>query len=460
MTERAPAGRSLPARLRVLHLEDDPADAELIHAALEAEGMAVDARRVDTSEAFLRAIEEDTFDLVLSDYALPSFDGISAVRELRRRKVDVPLIIISGTLGEDRAVEALKAGATDFVVKQHLSRLGPAVARALEEARERGARRRAEEELAESRRFLQRVIDATPNLIYVFDLAERRNVYINPQSVTMLGYTPEEIESFGSGLDQLEHAAICGDLPALVALWEEMRQARDGQVMESEYRVRLPSGEWRWLRSRRVPFKRVEGEVRQILGAAEDVTDHKRAERRRAMQYAITVALAESESWPEAARRVVATLGEALDWPVVELWMVDPSAGVLRLDSAWHHPSLGTEGWRSAVTTMTFAPGPTLPGRVWASGRPAWVEDIAQDPFFMRPGLAQDMGLRSAVGAPVRAGRDVCGVLKLLTRDPCPPDHDLMEGLEAVGRQMGEYRLRNVRGTAMKRNSPRQATLS
>jgi signal transduction histidine kinase len=147
------AAAVLPRRLRILHLEDNPADAELIRSTLESEGTVVEALRVETHEDFVAALGREAFDIVLSDYALPTFDGIAAARELRRLKVDVPMIMISGTLGEERAVEALKAGATDFLGKQHLARIPPAVARAIEEAR---VRKSAAQALRESEAKLMR----------------------------------------------------------------------------------------------------------------------------------------------------------------------------------------------------------------------------------------------------------------------------------------------------------------
>jgi PAS domain S-box-containing protein len=442
-------GAQLPARLRVLHLEDDAADAELVHAALEAEGTSLEVQRVETREGFLSAFASGGFDLILSDYALPAFDGISAVREVRRRGSDIPMILVSGTLGEERAVEALKAGATDFVVKQHLSRLGPAVARALEEAQERAALRRMEAELAESRRFLQRVIDASPNLIYVFDLLERRSTYVNPQSAAMLGYTPEEIVDAGNHL--VERIPVHpADWPALSALWERMRSARDGEVVESDYRVRVASGEWRWLRSRRVPFKRAGAEVRQILGAAEDVTDHKRAGQRRAAQYELTAVLSEAGGWPEAAGEVARALGSTLEWSLAEVWTMDPAAHALRLAALWHDPALDARRWTEASSTLAFGPGSSLPGRVWASPRARWVEQVEADDVYARRALAAELGIRSAAAAPIRTERDVFGVIVLLNRDASRRDPEQLEALETFGREVGGFCQRRATERALR----------
>src|SRR5262245_11340469 len=135
---------SPPGALRLLMLEDSPLDAGLITEALAAGGLRCDVRRVETREAFAAALEGGAPDLLLSDYALPGFDGLSALELARARHPEVPFVIVSGVLGEEVAIEALKRGATDYVLKQRLGRLVPTVRRALAEARERAERRRAE----------------------------------------------------------------------------------------------------------------------------------------------------------------------------------------------------------------------------------------------------------------------------------------------------------------------------
>lgn len=133
--------------LRILHLEDNPADAELIHEKLAAEGVECEVTLVDTREGFVSALEQDGFDIILADYKLPSFDGISALNIANEKCPEVPFMFISGTIGEDTAVEALKSGATDYIIKDRLSRLASAVRRALKEAEERIEHKRAEEAL-------------------------------------------------------------------------------------------------------------------------------------------------------------------------------------------------------------------------------------------------------------------------------------------------------------------------
>src|SRR5439155_18474114 len=127
-------------------------------------------------------------------------DGFSAMLDAQRRQPQAPFVFVSGTAGEDVVVECLKAGATDLVLKDQLTRLGPAVRRALTEAAERHARRQAESTLADSLRFIQSIIDATPALVYVYDPAQGRNLFVNRETLRSLGYTPEQLRDMGPDL--------------------------------------------------------------------------------------------------------------------------------------------------------------------------------------------------------------------------------------------------------------------
>jgi DNA-binding response OmpR family regulator len=133
--------------LRILTLEDVAAHAELIERELRKAEIIFSARCVATREAFLAALGDFNPDLILADYSLPSFDGITALSIAREQCPTVPFVFVSGALGEELAIETLKQGATDYVLKQRLERLVPAVRRALREAGERAARRQAEDAL-------------------------------------------------------------------------------------------------------------------------------------------------------------------------------------------------------------------------------------------------------------------------------------------------------------------------
>jgi signal transduction histidine kinase len=151
-------------QLRILLLEDNAPHAELVEHFLRASGLSFRLTRVETREAFIDELERDPPDMILSDYALPSFDGYTALAIAKEKTPNIPFIFVTGTMGEEVAIETLKSGATDYVLKTRLARLGPAVQRALRESADRRERQRAEEKL---RRSLDQLRALTTYLQYV-----------------------------------------------------------------------------------------------------------------------------------------------------------------------------------------------------------------------------------------------------------------------------------------------------
>ena len=141
--------------IRILMLEDDPADAELTRFALRKGGLLFSLSRVETRDEYVTQLDRHPPEIILSDYSLPGFDGHAALDLARKKCPETPFIFVTGTMGEEVAIETLKSGATDYVLKTRLSRLIPAVHRALRESHDRLERRRAEEQLRESHERLR-----------------------------------------------------------------------------------------------------------------------------------------------------------------------------------------------------------------------------------------------------------------------------------------------------------------
>ena len=163
------------------------------------------------------------------------------------------------------------------------------------------------------------------------------------------------------------------------------------------------------------------------------------AARRLHAQYAVARALAESVSLTEAAPRILQAICEPLGWEHGGLWRIDAGAGVLRCVETWHAPGVAHPGFEEASRRLAFAPGEGLPGRVWQSRRPAFIPDVSADDNFPRASVASREGLRGALGAPVRLGEQVLGVLEFFSRDIARPDEELLEMLATVGSQVGQF---------------------
>jgi len=178
--------------LRVLILEDVATDAELMERELRKAGIAFSSMRVETKEAFLKELKGFAPDIVLADYSLPQFDGLSALAIIQEQCPDVPFILVSGAIGEELAIEAIKSGATDYVLKQRLSRLGHTVRRALREVEERTVRKQTEEALKQSEEQLRTVFEASLDTIIAVN--EQGNiVLLNPAAEELFLYSSEEV---------------------------------------------------------------------------------------------------------------------------------------------------------------------------------------------------------------------------------------------------------------------------
>ena len=210
----------MAAPLRILHLEDNARDAERIRAALEADGLVSEVMRVETQADFLAALER-RFDIILADYTLPSFDGLSALKSALHTCPEVPFIFVSGTPGEDVAIEAIKVGATDYLLKERLSQIGPSVQRALREAKERGDRQRAEALLAGEKRLLEMIAKGDA-LSTILDALCRLVEEISPASLSSIllldpdgrhlrhGAAPSLDQSYIDAIDGLTIGPVTG----------------------------------------------------------------------------------------------------------------------------------------------------------------------------------------------------------------------------------------------------------
>src|SRR5919199_334398 len=161
--------------LRVLMVEDSERDAALVLRELRRGGYTPGFQRVDTAAAMEAALTEQAWDIIIADHAMPYFSAPAALAVMQDMGLDLPFIIVSGTIGEEVAVAAMKAGAHDYLMKDHLARLGAAVERELREAAVRRERRRS----AELATRLSRILDASPHEIYVVDAATLRVVQVN-----------------------------------------------------------------------------------------------------------------------------------------------------------------------------------------------------------------------------------------------------------------------------------------
>src|ERR1017187_6088524 len=256
--------------LRILSIEDDPKDTELIRDLLETEGIVCEVMRVDTEAALLASIEQGGIDLILADYTLPSFDGISALKFAMKACPDVPFIFVSGTLGEEVAIEALKIGATDYVLKTRLSRLAPSVLRALREATKRAERKRAEEALRRNEAYLTEAQTLSHTGSFGWNVSSGE-IYWSEETFKIFEYDPSVKPTL-----ELVFRRMHPDDRDLVHQKID-RAARERTYFDLEHRLLMPDGSIKHLHVLARALETSPGNL-EFVGAVTDVTAAKQAE--------------------------------------------------------------------------------------------------------------------------------------------------------------------------------------
>ncbi len=258
--------------LRILVVEDRPTDAELMIHEVRRAGLEPEWQRVETEQAFLAALESAP-DLILSDYSLPRFDGMRAIKLLRERGLDIPLILVSGTLGEEAAVAAMKEGATDYLLKDRTARLGIAVETALEQKRLRDERRQHEQELQAAQAKLRQLLEHSPAVLYTLKLegGEAIPQLASDNLTRIVGYEVAETLQADWWRSHLHP----DDRDGTVAAFHKTIATGAGQT---EFRIQHKDGSWRWISDRQQVLRDEAGQPREVVGVWVDITEAKELE--------------------------------------------------------------------------------------------------------------------------------------------------------------------------------------
>jgi PAS domain S-box-containing protein len=318
--------------LRVLSIEDEPKDADLIKNLLETEGIVCDVTRVENQADFLAFLKPGGIDLILADYSLPSFDGISALKLAIKDCPDVPFIFVSGTLGEEVAVEALKLGATDYVLKTSLSRLVPSVERALRESTQKAERKRAENALRKGEAYLAEAqrLSHTGSFGWKSSTGE---IIWSEETFRIFEYELTTQPTIELILERVHP----DDVRPVKEIVE--RASRDGSDFEHEYRLVMPDGAIKHVHVVAHAERDEWGQI-EFVGAVMDVTERKRAEDRTRL----IIDTVPAQLWTESAdgvvdfvnRRWIDYTGMTLEQAVGSGWnrMVHPN-DIERVLSKW-----------------------------------------------------------------------------------------------------------------------------
>src|ERR1700681_985070 len=262
--------------LRVLHLEDSPRDAEMVRHKLDVEGVSCDILLADNKDSFEAALTQEPFDLILSDYNLPGYDGVTALKQAQQTQPDVPVILISGTVGEEEAVKVLQIGATDYLLKDRLDRLVPAVHRAIQEAETRRTRKHAEHALLQREQTLREneerttfALAAARMGVWEIEFARNRMTWSDTMA-PVFGLTPDKAPTTTEGFFQLIHP----DDRRATEAWVERAIAGERDYLV-EFRAIWPDGSAHWVHGRAQAWYAADGKPLRLIGIGMDIDDRK-----------------------------------------------------------------------------------------------------------------------------------------------------------------------------------------
>src|SRR5271166_1288390 len=246
-------------------------DAVLVQASLESEGVVCDLTRADTQAGFLTYLQQGGFDLILADYTLPLFDGISALKIAQEVCPEVPFIFVSGTLGEELAIEALKMGATDYVFKTRLSRIGPSVRRALREAEERSERKRVEEALQRNEAYLAEAQRLSHTGSFGWQVSSGE-IFWSEETFRIFEFEPTSQPT----VERILQRAHPEDRPLVQQILDAA--SRDRKDFDFEHRLLMADGAVKYVRVVGHRSALGESDESEFMGAITDITERKRAE--------------------------------------------------------------------------------------------------------------------------------------------------------------------------------------
>ena len=336
-----------------------------------------------------------------------TFQGevVSLTKDGRKRYIDLSAFVVRNGVGEPLCYVGIKRDITH--------------------------RKEAEESLRRSETELADFFETASVGMHSVD-GEGRVLRVNKAELDMLGYSRDEVVGAPVREFYVEKEFIDNLLTGLQAGekledCEARMRAKDGSIknVQISSSVLVENGKFVHTRC----FTR-------------DITEHRRAQQRLALQYAVACVLSESVDFSSCANELLRTIGECLGWEVGALWELDPKRNVLHLVDMWHEPDAGEKGFEALCRGITFPRGIGLPGRIWGWSAPVWIPNVLEDTNFPRAQAAKIAGLRGAFGFPIRIGNDVLGVIEFFSREIRQPDEELLNVMTALGDQIGQFKER------------------
>jgi adenylate cyclase len=424
--------------IKVLLVEDNPTDVRLLQKLLaKAQRGQFELVHFELLGDAVTALSASYFDVILLDLSLPDSKGLDTVKRMYAAAPDVPILVLTGLDAEEIALAALREGAQDYLIKSEIQR--SLLVRAIHYAIER---KHILQRLRQSEARYRGVVEDQTELICRFFpdgtltfVNQAFCRYFGKQSIELIGHTfmtliPDE------------------DWSLVAANWATIIQ--ENPTATIEYRVMTPNGEVCWQQWSNRGIFDAKGCLIEYQSVGRDITKRKRTQQRLAAQYATTRILSESTPLEQVPLKILQAICENLGWDVGEFWIPGQHLGVsgqeghpiptkLQCVESWVRPSIVIPEFTNVTGQATFASGEGLPGRIWETLSPQWIQDVVDDASFVRSQAASKGGLHGAFGFPIDADSELLGVMTFFSRNVQPPDEYLLQAMATIGNQLGQF---------------------
>jgi PAS domain S-box-containing protein len=420
--------------MNVLIVDDSEDDAFLTARTLRAGDISAATERVASRATMTEALDRRSWDLVLCDYNLPGFSMEEALELVQQRGSEIPFLVVSGTIGEEKVAHLMQLGVSNVVLKENIgNRLAPTVRREIAVAATRKSAVESERARRATEQQLLDVAANVPGLVYRRVMQTDGTIsypFVAGSFLDLLGVSRDLAMRNGFDPRTVSH-------PADLALLERVRQsAIDLSPLICEWRMFLPSGEIRWLESRSVPRREADGSVTWDAVAIDITERHRSAEGLRLLQQ-LSLAIAEAADFDTALVDVLHRLCDSIGWPYSEAWRIGESTGHFLHRACWHVDDPIWTQFEELRRHAEHGIEAGMIGFVWQTGQPSWHSDVVESKQLIGREKLRKCGVLSIFAVPIKVGEEVLAVLSFASREIRHEDSRLLDAVSAIAAQLG-----------------------
>lgn len=418
--------------IHLLHLEKNAEDAELIHGFLKKSGLSIHVTTAENYAAYASALEEQSYDIILSDYPLIDADMQSVLRLSQQKQSNTPFILISQHIDDETAMGIIKSGAMDCLLKDNLIRLPGLIERALKETL-------MKVEHAEQKIIQNEILSLSKTAFFKLD-DQGSIVYYNKYFQTITQLTDQQI--FHRNFLGICHPTQCSEI---------FRFFSENNA-EISLECRLSSKKITWVKLHIARQIHQKNNTPHYIGSMIDITALKKTEialentvLELKLIHEITTLVSHSKWINTALQRCINLICKTIQWPIGHAYVPDYKKNVLIPTKIWYFDDFeGAQSFMEYTENLSFKKGVGLPGTVWDTQEPYWIEDIEKNEFFLRKKSHIHLGIQSTTAFPILSDGKVIAILEFFSTKRRKKEKNLLRIFSILGKQMGHVLERKI----------------